>query len=859
MREHRRVKRSIERKNFQFQSRLQQKQLSTNFWKFAKSLLQPKCEEVEPTFNERSAFQYFKSAYQSQSNSSLEFERPSWLSPQPEPSVPLLIPPFTIDKINEKIKRGRSQSSPSPVDQISYKILKGCPSLVPALVHLYNRCLDTCSVPKMWKIAVIKLITKPGKSVSHDPSTFRPIALTSVIGKVFTSVLKDHLFHYLISNNFLSTEVQKGFVNRVNGCQEHQFKLMEAIRDAKSHQRSQTVLWLDLRNAFGTVDHRLIQFALSHYHCGDTMSSLIADLYNGLGAVVSTKDWCTPVFNYGTGVLQGDPLSVAIFDMVINLYADAVKPLEVHCAYFFSKSANQMLLSSFADDMCIVSRGIKEAKILCERTDQFLSWSGLDINASKCACFSRARKPGLPVFDPHLCLQDKKIPFLSTDSSYKYLGLPVSPDLSCDVIKDNLLTSLSDLLACVDRTAISRFSKCLLYKKAIIPRLSWLLSIASLPISWIESKLDSLATKFLKKWVGLAHSAATSRLFLSSRNCGLDLPQPSVSFKNLQTSRLLRFTRSKDTCLRALAKTKVEKDCAMQSSRFTPGRYLRKLEVDQESCFKDSSISDKLLKLEVRHIKKSISLEHENHHIEHLHALPVQGKCLSWSDVDTIEWSNLIRQLPDEQFKFIMNAIQNTLPTRTNLHLWKKSSSHLCPLCNQPQSLCHVLNACPVLLQSGAYKRRHDKLLALIASFVRSHTPNDVNMIVDLPGEDYIFPISVATSSLRPDVVIWKESSREAWLLELSVVFESVCDDTKMRKELRYNDLLRMANQKYRTKLLHLLIGSRGMVFNETRRSLAQICKPNCVDLSHLLETCMKDVIESSYYCWIRRNGNSME
>jgi hypothetical protein len=41
--------------------------------------------------------------------------------------------------------------------------------------------------------------------------------------------------------------VQKGFIQGVNGCQEHQFKLVEAICDAKSDQKSQTVVWLDLK------------------------------------------------------------------------------------------------------------------------------------------------------------------------------------------------------------------------------------------------------------------------------------------------------------------------------------------------------------------------------------------------------------------------------------------------------------------------------------------------------------------------------------------------------------------------------------------------------------------------------------
>ena len=53
---------------------------------------------------------------------------------------------------------------------------------------------------------------------------------------------------------------------------------------------------------------------------------------------------------------------------------------------------------------------------------------------------------------------------------------------------------------------------------------------------------------------------------------------------------------------------------------------------------------------------------------------------------------------------------------------------------------------------------------------------------MDLPESDYAFPSDVAITNLRPDIIVWKKSTKEAWLLELSVVFESVCEDTKKRK-----------------------------------------------------------------------------
>jgi len=70
------------------------------------------------------------------------------------------IAPITVSEISETIKRSRSSSSPSPIDRVSYKILKRCPALLPALADLYNACWKSLIVPLAWKQDVIRLISK---------------------------------------------------------------------------------------------------------------------------------------------------------------------------------------------------------------------------------------------------------------------------------------------------------------------------------------------------------------------------------------------------------------------------------------------------------------------------------------------------------------------------------------------------------------------------------------------------------------------------------------------------------------------------------------------------------------------------
>lgn len=63
-----------------------------------------------------------------------------------------------------------------------------------------------------------------------------------------------------------------------------------------------------------------------------------------------------------------------------------------------------------------------------------------------------------------------------------------------------------------------------------------------------------------------------------------------------------------------------------------------------------------------------------------------------------------------------------------------------------------------------------------------------------------------------------------------------------------------MANEWYRTKLIHFLIGSRGMMFEDMKTSLARLGKPKRTDILNLVILLIKAVVEAYYRCWVARN-----
>ena len=97
-------------------------------------------------------------------------------------------------------------------------------------------------------------------------------------------------------------------------------------------------------------------------------------------------------------------------------------------------------------------------------------------------------------------------------------------------VRKVLLEKLERLFLKVDATSVIPQQKCKLYKMAVLPRLAWDLSITAFPITWVEKTLQALATRYLKRWCGLAKSADTSRLFFPQCKGELNLPSVLTFF-----------------------------------------------------------------------------------------------------------------------------------------------------------------------------------------------------------------------------------------------------------------------------------------------------------------------------------------
>ena len=241
--------------------------------------------------------------------------------------------PITPSGIKAVLKKCSSSSTPG-VDGISYAILKRLPSCHHFLATLFSKILlESNEAPPVWCSGKIILVYKKGDN--SDPGNFRPIALTSTIGKLFHKFLAYRLERFCLTNDIIDSSIQKGFLKGINGTMEHIFSVTSIIEHAKSNGLPVSISFLDLRNAFGSVAHNLIADVLDHVNVPSAIRCYIASAYSQLNAFVNTKTWSTPSFAITRGVFQGDKMSPIMFLLSFNPIIELARKLT--CPGFFFK------------------------------------------------------------------------------------------------------------------------------------------------------------------------------------------------------------------------------------------------------------------------------------------------------------------------------------------------------------------------------------------------------------------------------------------------------------------------------------------------------------------------------------------
>ena len=196
----------------------------------------------------------------------------------------------------------------------------------------------------------------------------------------------------------------------------------------------------------------------------------------------------------------------------------------------------------------------------------------------------------------------------------------------------------------------------------------------------------------------------------------------------------------------------------------------------------------------------------------------------------------------------------------------------------------HVLAACKMALSLGRYTWRHNEVLSKICLAVEAalvinekefihaadsttsggtpatqpvrsilQTANDWKLAADLDGSRN-YPACMKQSGLRPDMVVYSESSRTMIVIELTVPFESNISSSHEYKLAKYEGLLKEIHKYgYRTHMFAVEVGARGLATTSLYDLLKRLGLSNRTR-ARFLKQSAETAERASYWVWLKRN-----
>jgi len=239
-----------------------------------------------------------------------------------------------------------------------------------AMSYIFNKSMETASIPEDWKLANVTAIHKKGNR--QDSGNYRPISLTSVVGKTMERLIKDKLVHYLERNHLIG-DSQHGF-RHGRSCLTNLLDFFGEVISTYDEYKAVDVVYLDFQKAFDKVPHQRLLMKIQSLGIGGNVIQWLRAWLIGRKQRVSVNNAKSDWTEVTSGVPQGSVLGPIMFIMYVDGMDTGI----------ISK------LSKFADDTKLCKRAMREEDKIAMQEDlnKLMAWSEtwqMNFNVSKCA------------------------------------------------------------------------------------------------------------------------------------------------------------------------------------------------------------------------------------------------------------------------------------------------------------------------------------------------------------------------------------------------------------------------------------------------------------------------------------------
>ena len=287
--------------------------------------------------------------------------------------------------------------------------------IVIPLCRIINLSFSTGVFPDILKVAKVIPLHKGGST--EELNNFRPISLLSIFDKIIEKIMHSRLYAFLEEHQILF-ENQFGFKKKCSTIHSL-IEITEKIKESIDNGKYGCGIFIDLKKAFDTVNHKILLLKLEHYGVRGSLLNWFESYLTERKQYVFYNGISSETMKITCGVPQGSVLGPLLFLIYINDLPNISSKLK-----FFL----------FADDTNIYfdSHNLKEIeKTVNEELKKLTLWlnvNRLALNVSKTNfVIFRANKP---INHNVTLVMNKKA--LEQKDHVKYLGVLVDEHLRWD-------------------------------------------------------------------------------------------------------------------------------------------------------------------------------------------------------------------------------------------------------------------------------------------------------------------------------------------------------------------------------------------------------------------------------------------
>ena len=223
--------------------------------------------------------------------------------------------PFTDAELKQAIKKLKNKKSPGP-DHIHNEMLKNLgPQGKKVFLHLINLTWEKSTIPKSWRNAHIVPIHKEGKD-PKEAKSYRPISLTSCVGKVAERMVNRRLYWWLEDQGLLTDE-QAGY-RAASRTEDQLFRMMQSIQDGFQEGASTTAVFVDFQQAYDRVWKKGLLLKMQRMGIKGKIYSWVKDFLSDRTIQTKVNNNISEKKVQEEGLPQGSALSCTLFLIFLN-------------------------------------------------------------------------------------------------------------------------------------------------------------------------------------------------------------------------------------------------------------------------------------------------------------------------------------------------------------------------------------------------------------------------------------------------------------------------------------------------------------------------------------------------------------